>query len=355
MLCKIALTPFSLSSSVIPSYNQPKFCPSATWNADASAFADSNTIGNNPCGIFIDRNNTIYVPTESNHLVRIWYQGASTTITIDAQSGGSQKALFVTVTGEIYINSGASTNNVDKWTLNPINKTGTFDMGGTCDGLFIDINNTVYCSISSSNRVFVKSLSYNISASATVIGTGGGGSLSTDLNNPRGLFVAVNFSLYVADIYNHRIQRFEPGQVSATTVAGDGAPSTITLNQPAGVVLDGDGYLFIVDNADNRIVASGPNGFRCVAGCSAGNQLNGPQSLAFDSYGNIYVTSRNNARVLKFSLATNSCSKSIERVFYSNVLGVLVSIENCRLVLTLTCNHSFSFDERQATVGISIQ
>ncbi|CAF4342654.1 unnamed protein product, partial [Adineta steineri] len=46
---------------------------------------------------------------------------------------------------------------------------------------------------------------------------------------------------------------------------------------------------FIADYFNNRIVGSGPNGFRCLVGCStvagsASNQLYYPSSLSFDSY-----------------------------------------------------------------------
>ncbi|CAF5055428.1 unnamed protein product, partial [Rotaria sp. Silwood1] len=87
------------------------------------------------------------------------------------------------------------------------------------------------------------------------------------------------------------------------TVAGNGAPSTITLSCPSGIVLDGDGNLFIVDKDNHRIIESGENGFRCVVGChgkgSAPNQLSNPTSLSFDSYGNIFVTDRGNSRIQK--------------------------------------------------------
>ncbi|CAF4707119.1 unnamed protein product [Rotaria sp. Silwood1] len=97
-------------------------------------------------------------------------------------------------------------------------------------------------------------------------------------------------------------------------VAGSDASETIILNNPTHVTLDTDGYLFIVDSGNNRIVGSGPNGFRCIVGCSStsgspSNQLNAPYSMAFDSYGNIYVTDTGNNCVKNFRLATNSCSK----------------------------------------------
>ncbi|CAF4414938.1 unnamed protein product, partial [Adineta steineri] len=90
-------------------------------------------------------------------------------------------------------------------------------------------------------------------------------------------------------------------------------PSNITLNYPTGIVLDANGYLFIVDSYNHRIVASSYYGFRCIVGCSGGGstmyQLSFPQSMAFDSYGNIYVTDRNNSRVQQFALQNNSCRK----------------------------------------------
>jgi hypothetical protein len=108
--------------------------------------------------------------------------------------------------------------------------------------------------------------------------------------------------LYVADNGNNKIQKFSFGQLNGTTVAGDGTSNTIILSGPTAVALVADGYLFIVDNSNNRIVGSGPNGFRCLVACSGSygfqsNQLMTPRSLSFDSYGNIFVTDTGNSRV----------------------------------------------------------
>jgi tripartite motif-containing protein 71 len=118
----------------------------------------------------------------------------------------------------------------------------------------------------------------------------------------------------VADYGNDRIQFFQPNQLNGSTLAGSGAPGTITLHGPIDVVLDADGYMYIVDSLNNRIIGSGPNGFRCVCGCTgtsgpASYQLNVPRSLSFDSYGNLIIADTNNNRIQKFSLATNSCGK----------------------------------------------
>ena len=131
---------------------------------------------------------------------------------------------------------------------------------------------------------------------------------------PLGIFVAVNSDLYVADAFNDRIQLFKAGQMNGTTLAGIGAPETIRLHYPTAVILDADGYLFIADSYGSCIVGSGPYGFRCVIGCtyrygSAPNQLANPESIAFDSDGNIFVIEKSNNRMQKFMLSFNSCSE----------------------------------------------
>ena len=65
---------------------------------------------------------------------------------------------------------------------------------------------------------------------------------------PTESFVDISFDLYVADSVNNRIQRFSSGQMNATTVAGNGTSGTIFLKTPMDILLDGDGYLFIVDS-----------------------------------------------------------------------------------------------------------
>ncbi len=69
-----------------------------------------------------------------------------------------------------------------------------------------------------------------------------------------------------------------------------------------------------MDYGKHRIVRSGPNGFRCLVGCSGSagltsDRLYYPWSLSFDSYGNMFVTDQINNRIQKFILSTNSCGK----------------------------------------------
>jgi hypothetical protein len=231
----------------------------------------------------------------------------------------------VTSDGDIYVDNGYSYGRVDKWASNMNNGVPAMYVSQQCYGLFIDISNILYCSLTYLHRIVTKSLNSTSNTTTVAVGIGCAGSTSYMLNSPCGIFVDINFDLYVADCGNSRIQLFASGQSNGSTVAGNGASNTITLNCPTGIVLDADKYLFIVDQNNHRIVASGSNGFRCIVGCvgggSASNQLWYPQSMAFDSAGNMFVTDRDNVRIQKFILLNKTLGKY--DLFY-NIATILI-------------------------------
>lgn len=227
----------------------------------------------------------------------------------------STRDIFVTTSGNIYIDNGEFNGRVEKWTLNATAGDVAWYVSDACYGLFVDLNEDLYCAMEWGHQILKKTAKDSVNTTTRIAGSGGvGGNASDMLDGPRGIFVDTDFNLYVADCYNNRIQLFRPGQSNGSTVAGSGAANTITLNWPTDIVLDADGYLFIIEYNGHRIVGSGPYGFRCIAACtgsygSAANQLWAPCSLSFDSHGNLIVSDTNNERIQKFLLATNSCGK----------------------------------------------
>ena len=263
-------------------------------------------VGSNPYGIFINRNNTIYVTSQTNGRLSVWNEGNANLTKTIFNNLSFPYALFVTATGDIYVDNGYTDGRVDKWTISGLHDPAMY-VDKECYGLFVDTRDTLYCSIGDRHQVVAKSLNSGSNALTVTAGNSCPGSAAHMLRYPRGIFVDINFDLYVADCGNDRIQLFHQGQLTGFTKAGDGTSGTFILSCPTGVTLDADKYLFIVDSNNHRIIGSGPNGFRCVLGCSGSsgsgsNQLNHPQSMAFDSHGNIFVTDQNNHRVQKFLL-----------------------------------------------------
>ncbi|CAF1582908.1 unnamed protein product [Adineta steineri] len=301
------------SNSCSLSYNQPTFCSDASWYSNASTFASSSTAGTLPYGIFINGINTVYVPNRDSNTILSWPQG-STTYTSNSYSNlNNSYSLFVSMTGDIYIDNGYSYGRVDKYIFNTSNRVTVMNVNGSCYGLFLDINNNLYCSLKNLHQVVKLLLNNGTTIPTIAAGNGSAGSLSNMLNSPQGIYVDSNLNLYIADCANNRIQLVQTSQLNGVTIVGNGSSTNFILNYPTGIVLDANGYLFIVDSYNHRIVASSYYGFRCIVGCSGGgssaSQLSFPQSMAFDSYGNIYVTDRNNSRVQQFALQTNNCSK----------------------------------------------
>ena len=227
-------------------------------------------------------------------------------------------SFFVTSNGEIYIDDADTNGRVQKW----IAETNTFVtvmyVNSSCFGLFVDTNDTLYCSMLSNHQVVKRSLNnFEVTSMAVAAGTGFPGSSADQLNKPYGIFVDVNMDLYVADCFNSRVQLFQSGELNAITVAGSKSPNpTIYLNCPSAIVLDAEKYLFILDWKNHRIVGSSSNGFRCLVGCYEEavrfEQLEFPTSLSFDRSGNMFVVGRFNNRIEKFEYL-KSCSGKLNK------------------------------------------
>ncbi|CAM4828503.1 unnamed protein product, partial [Rotaria magnacalcarata] len=235
------------------SFNRPQFCPNTTWNPIGITFADNNAIGRKPYGMFVNINNTVYVPNRQNSIINVWLEGNSAPIIYSIINSGLY-SIFVTSDEDFYFSYGGG--GVNKVILNNATILSTVYFNGACWNIFIDTNNSLYCALSSQHQVIKRSLNSSDNNLSVVAGTGCPGFLPYMLYGPSGIFVDINFNLYVADSDNDRIQLFQPGNLNGITVAGNGAPGTIELSYPVSVVLDADGYLFIVDCQNNRIVGS---------------------------------------------------------------------------------------------------
>ena len=316
--CKGHYPPVSslgLSCSIVaPSYNRPRFLHGGCWDSNAITITDSSLLLNNVTRILVTKTNRWYATV--NGLSRIFTGiGGSVNSTITTNSGYS---VFVAGNDNVYSYDDANMQ-VNVWLGNTTSHQPVMFIRDNCAALFVNLNNTLYCSVPEMHQVVAKSLDDPTNTLTIVAGTGCYGSASNLLAYQRGIFVDLNSSLYVADTGNNRIQRFSSGGMNASTVVGTGAPGTMILSSPMDIVLDGDGYLFIVDTGNNRIIGSGPNGFRCVVGCanasgSIPNGLMNPNSMSFDSDGNIWVADTGNGRIQKFMFRdASSCKYIISR------------------------------------------
>jgi len=86
-----------------------------------------------------------------------------------------------------------------------------------------------------------------------VVGNG-----SNQLYNPWGLALSYENTLYVADRFNHRVQKYLRGSLNGTTVAGQANSTTCSsyqcLSHPISIALDDNENLFISEESNHRVV-----------------------------------------------------------------------------------------------------
>jgi len=184
-----------------------------------------------PYGVAVDASGTVYVADTSNHRIRkITSAGVVTTL------AGSGSAAFVDGIG-----TSASFNNPT--------------------GIAVDASGAVYVADQSNNRI------RTVTSAGVVTTLAGSGSAafvdgigtSASFNNPSGVAVDANGTVYVADYFNNRIRTVTSAGV-VTTLAGsgsaafaDGAGTSASFNTPSGVAVDSSGTVYVADYVNNRI------------------------------------------------------------------------------------------------------
>lgn len=152
---------------------------------------------------------------------------------------------------------------------------------------------------------------------------GGDGGLATaaSLSTPQGVAVDGAGNVFIADSGNYCVRKVTPAGV-ITTVAGnqnygfsgDGGQATkASMASPSAVAIGADGSLYISDPGNARIRKVNPDGMiATIAGNgvfgSTGDggpalkaSFQGPQEIALDAGGNVYVADQNNSTIRKIT------------------------------------------------------
>jgi YD repeat-containing protein len=201
-----------------------------------------------------------------------------------------------------------------KTTVTAWDERGLGDDGWTIDGhnVFDPNTNTIF--FGTGDKQDVETLGTSITTVAgvnDVAGNTGDGAAATgaEMNSPHGIVVAPDGTAYVSEEAGHSIRKIDASG-NITTIAGNGSPGfagdggpakNAQLQNPMGLALGSDGSLYIADSANFRVRKIAPDGtISTFAGTgTSGNTGDGgaatsatfeqPHALAFGPDGSLYV------------------------------------------------------------------
>lgn len=181
---------------------------------------------------------------------------------------------------------------------------------GTCDdefrfpsGIAVDGAGNIYVADQFNHRV--QKWTPGVTKGITVAGIAGQGDGADQLNYPMAVAVDTKGNLYVSDAANSRIQMFTPGSFIGVTVAGGNGrgKGAAQFNMPFGICLDEAGNIYVADNYNHRIQRWAPGattGVTIAGGNGKGNaanQLQYPASIKINQTGTLFIADAANDRV----------------------------------------------------------
>jgi sugar lactone lactonase YvrE len=326
--------PFTLSVTA-PAGDILAFAGTGASGSPTAGVATSSAL-TNPQHVALDSSGDVYIAdTNNNEVEKVTPSGTLSvfagTGTAGAPTAGPAtssdldvpRGVAVDSSGNVYI---ADAGNDDVEKVTPSGTLSVFAGTGTAGvptagpatsseldvprGVAVDSSGNVYIADSLNNEVEKVTPSGTLSVFAGT-GTAGvptaGAATSSRLDDPAGLAFDGSGNLYIADIFNHEVEKVTPsGTLSVfagTGTAGTPTPGVATsaaLSQPYAVAASSSGNVYIADYADHEVDEVQPTGLLSVfagtgtsgtptAGLATSSKLGGPTGLAVDSSGDVFI------------------------------------------------------------------
>ena len=244
---------------------------------------------NNPGGIAIHTDGTIYIADTGNHAIR---KLTDSVLSIVAGSVG---------------NSGM------------INAQGASARFSSPKGIAVDTDGNIYVADTGNNRIRKIDTTQNVTTYAGTGVVGNADGATATFNAPQGIAIDSAGVLYVADTGNHIIRKIDTNRNTSTpvgdpTIAGylNATSNSAKFSSPKGIAINGEGLIFVADTGNNTIRKFDPitNKVTSFAGYGAPGEddgdganatFNEPTGICFDAHMNIYVADKSGPTIRKIT------------------------------------------------------
>ncbi|MBK8313867.1 MAG: hypothetical protein IPL01_07490 [Acidobacteria bacterium] len=294
---------------------------------------------NNPFGVALDLSGRVVFSERDGHRIRMVAPAVAgdnipPAISITAPTTASS---YNADSSPIYLTGTASDNSsvvAVRWQNDRGGAglaVGTMDWSVPSIGVQSGVNVITVTAIDSSGNSNSAAITVNFSTQSVIItaagtGTGGtegdnGSGVAANLFGPSGVVLDTAGNIYFTDNTNRRVRKISSnGVITAFAgtgdlgTSGDGGPATAaTFNSPRGIAIDKAGNIYVGDSNAHKIRRISIDGkIATVAGTGSGfgdfggdggpalqGDLNGPQGIAVDKDGNLFIADRNNSRIRK--------------------------------------------------------
>jgi sugar lactone lactonase YvrE len=194
-------------------------------------------------------------------------------------------------------------------------------------GLAIDGNGNLYVADTGNNeirKIVTSSGVVTTFAGSTIPGSTNGTGTAARFSDPVAITADGSGNLYVADLVNEKIREIVISTRIVTTLAGsnstgsaNGTGTAASFNFPSGVAVDGSGNLYVADANNNEIrkivistgvvtTLAGTTTAGSANGTGVAASLKGPNGVATDASGNLYVADTGNDEIRAISLSTGA-------------------------------------------------
>ncbi|CAF1682869.1 unnamed protein product [Rotaria magnacalcarata] len=315
------LTAIQLQPQIKSTFNIPA---NATWAQNGVTIAGGHWKGdatnqlNEPCGLFVDDDQTVTIADWGNHRIIQWKSGDTTKGQVIAGGKGQGNGLnqlnhptdvLIDEETDSLIICDQGNRRVLRWSRRSGTTQGEVLIDNICCfGLAMDEQRYLY--VSNNEKHEVRRYHLGEKNGTLVAGGNGNGAGLNQLSNPHYLSVDRQQNVYVSEHLNARVTKWNKGEKEGIVVAGvQGQGNALgQLNNPSGLFLTESGTLYVTDSWNNRVMRWTPEakqGTVIVGGNGSGagaNQFDLLRSLSFDRHGNLYVADKDNHRVQRFSI-----------------------------------------------------